>query len=81
MQVTTVGLDIAKNVFQIHGVDAKGRAVLRKRLRRSQFTHFFANLPVGVIGMDSARGSPLLRIPVHVNVEDSFGSLARSRPD
>jgi len=57
MQVTTVGLDIAKNVFQIHGVDAKGRAVLRKRLRRSQLTDFFANLPVCVIGMESTRGA------------------------
>ena len=57
MQVTTVGLDIAKNVFQIHGVDAKGCAVLRKRLRRSQLTDFFANLPVCVIGMESTRGA------------------------
>jgi transposase len=57
MQVTTVGLDIAKTVFQIHGVDAKGRAVLRKRLRRSQLTDFFANLPVCVIGMESTRGA------------------------
>jgi hypothetical protein len=39
-----VGLDIAKNVFQIQGVDAKGRAVLRKRLRRSPLTDFFASL-------------------------------------
>jgi limonene-1,2-epoxide hydrolase len=46
MQVTTIGLDIAKNVFQIHGVDAKDRAVLRKRLRRSQMMDLFANLPV-----------------------------------
>jgi hypothetical protein len=41
MQVTTVGLDIAKNVFEIHGVDGMGRAVLRQRL--SQLTDFFAN--------------------------------------
>ena len=36
MQVTTIGLDIAKNVFQVHGVDAHGRVVLRRRLSRSQ---------------------------------------------
>ncbi len=36
MKITTVGLDIAKLVFQVHGADAEGRAVLRKRLRRSQ---------------------------------------------
>ena len=57
MQVSTIGLDIAKNVFQIHGVDAKGRAVMRKRLRRGQLTDFFANLPACVIGMESTRGA------------------------
>jgi hypothetical protein len=36
MQVTTVGIDLAKNVFQVHGVDAAGKIVLRKALRRSQ---------------------------------------------
>jgi transposase len=50
MQVSAIGLDIAKNVFQIHGVDAKGRDVSRKRLRRSQVTDFFGNLPVCMIG-------------------------------
>ena len=57
MQVSMIGLDIAKNVFQIHGVDSKGRVVLRKRLRRGQVTDFFANLPVCVIGMESTGGS------------------------
>ena len=57
MQVSAVGLDIAKNVFQIHGVDAKGREVLRKRLRRSQMTDFFGNLPVCLIGMESTGGA------------------------
>src|SRR5579863_449850 len=57
MQVSTIGLDIAKNVFQIHGVDAKGREVLRKRLRRNQVTDFFSNLPVCVIGIESTGGA------------------------
>src|SRR5438270_3550481 len=57
MQVTTIGLDIAKNVFQIHGVDGKGRVVLRKRVRRSQLTDFFANVPVSVVGMEATRGA------------------------
>jgi len=35
MDITTVGIDLAKNVFQVHGVDARGKAVLRKQLRRS----------------------------------------------
>jgi transposase len=45
MQITTIGLDLAKNVFQVHGVDAAGQAVVRKSLRRSQMLPFFAKLP------------------------------------
>src|SRR5450755_4759314 len=44
MKITTVGIDLAKNVFQMHGVDERGRAVLRKQLRREQVSIFFANL-------------------------------------
>lgn len=55
--VTTIGIDLAKNVFQIHGVDKRGKAVLRKQLRRDQVAEFFANLPVCLIGMEAcARG-------------------------
>jgi transposase len=45
MSIATVGPDIAKQFFQVHGVDAGGRAVLRKKLRRNQVAAFFANLP------------------------------------
>lgn len=45
MNITTIGLDVAKNVFQVHAADTGGRAVLRKRLGRSQVAGFFANLP------------------------------------
>jgi transposase len=51
-----VGLDTAKNVFQVHGVDSNGRGSLRKRLRRAQLTDFFANLPACVIGLEATRG-------------------------
>ena len=44
MALKVVGLDTAKHVFQVHGADASGRAILRKRLRRSQIPDFFANL-------------------------------------
>lgn len=57
MQVTTIGLDIAKNVFQVHGVDARGRAVLRKRLSRARVFAFFANLPCAVIGLEACAGA------------------------
>ncbi|MDQ3773813.1 MAG: IS110 family transposase, partial [Pseudomonadota bacterium] len=42
MNSTTIGLDIAKSVFQVHGVDAKGKVVLRKVLKRGQVLAFFA---------------------------------------
>lgn len=45
MQVTTVGLDLAKSVFQVHAVDADGRVIIRKALRRVQLLPFFAKLP------------------------------------
>ena len=53
MQVTTIGLDIAKNVFQVHGVDAAEKVVVRKQLRRSQVLEFFKVLPPCVIGMEA----------------------------
>ncbi|MER5174044.1 IS110 family transposase, partial [Thioclava sp. CPCC 100088] len=43
-EITTVGLDLAKNVFQVHGADARGQVVLRKKLRRAQVLDFFATL-------------------------------------
>ena len=45
MQITTIGLDLAKSVFQVHGIDVAGQAVVRKSLRRSQMLPFFAKLP------------------------------------
>lgn len=57
MQVTTIGLDIAKTVFQVHGVDARGRTVLQKRLSRAKMLTFFANLPRAVIGLEACAGA------------------------
>ena len=53
MKTTTVGIDLAKNVFQVHAVDERGTVVLRKQLRRDQMTTFFANVPPCVIGMEA----------------------------
>lgn len=53
MEITTVGIDLAKNVFQVHGVSKHGKAVLRKQLRRHQVAAFFANLPPCLIGMEA----------------------------
>lgn len=56
MEVTTIGLDLAKNVFQVHGADRRGKAVLRKRLTRKKILPFFANLKPCLIGIE-AQGS------------------------
>jgi transposase len=53
MQITTIGFDIAKNVFQVHGIDAAEKVVVRKRLRRSQVIAFFAALPPCLVGMEA----------------------------
>ena len=56
-EITTVGLDLAKNVFQAHGADASGRAVLRKKLRRDQVLAFFSQLPRCVAAMEACGGA------------------------
>lgn len=51
--VVTVGLDIAKNVFQAHGVDAEGGVVFRKRITRAKVRDFFASLPRCLVGIEA----------------------------
>jgi transposase len=53
MEITTIGLDLAKRVFQVHGVDAGGGVVVRKALRRAQVLPFFAKLPSCLVGMEA----------------------------
>jgi transposase len=53
MDITTLGLDLAKNVFQVHGIDGTGAIVVRRRLRRAQVDTFFAGLTPCLIGMEA----------------------------
>ena len=53
MQITTLGIDLAKSVFQLHGVDADGNAVLKKKLRRSAVLDFLRDVPPCLIGMEA----------------------------
>lgn len=53
MKVITIGVDLAKAVFQVHGVDERGKAVLRKQLKRKDVVSFFANLAPCLIGMEA----------------------------
>jgi transposase len=53
MKITTIGLDLAKNVLQIHGADTRGKAVVKKALKRAQVLPYFANLAPCLIGMEA----------------------------
>ena len=57
MDITTIGFDLAKTVFQVHGADAKGRPVLRRKLRRGKVLAFFAGLPSCLVGMEACATS------------------------
>ncbi len=57
MQITTIGIDLAKNVFQVHGANEHGKPVLRKQLKRDQVVVFFSNLSPCLIGMEACGGA------------------------
>lgn len=57
MEIKTLGIDIAKRVFQLHGVDRRGQIILKKRLSRDQLLKFIANIPPCLIGMEACGGS------------------------
>jgi len=57
MKVTTVGIDLAKNLFQVHGVNEFGKVVIKKQIRRDQLAEFFVNLPACLIGMEACGGA------------------------
>lgn len=56
-EITTVGIDLAKSVFQVHGVDEHGKVVVRRQVRRSQLVSVVAQLPPCLIGMEAGAGA------------------------
>ncbi len=56
-QVSVVGLDIAKSVFQVHGADSAGKAVIRRRLKREEVEAFFRALPRSLVALEACPGS------------------------
>ena len=52
-QITTLGIDLAKTIFQVHAIDAAGRVVLQKAFRRAQLTSFLQKLPACLIGLEA----------------------------
>jgi len=57
MNITQIGLDLAKTVFQVHGVDERGKTVLRRQLKRQQVIRFFSQLSPCLIGMEACGGA------------------------
>ena len=57
MQIATIGLDLAKTIFQVHGVDGEGGVVIRRRLRRAEVAKFFAGLAPCLVGMEACAGA------------------------
>ena len=53
-EISMIGLDLAKNVFQVHGIDASGKVVLQRQLRRGAVEKFFAQLAPCLVGMEAA---------------------------
>ena len=53
MPVSTIGIDLAENIFQVHGVDKDGKVVIVRQLRRKQVIEFFSNIPPCLIGMEA----------------------------
>lgn len=56
-EVTVIGIDLAKSVFQLHGADASGRPVFRKKLSRAQLTRFMAEHPPCLVAMEACASS------------------------
>ncbi len=56
-EVSTAGVDLAKNVIQVHGIDADGEVVVRRQLRRSRFLAFFEERPACLIGIEACSGA------------------------
>ncbi len=57
MTIMTLGIDLAKRVFQLYGVDSKGKAIFKKRVSRSQLLSIIANFPPCLIGMEACSGA------------------------
>jgi hypothetical protein len=70
--VTTIGLDIAKSVFQIHGVDAAGNVIVRRQLKRRYVLPFFQKLPPCLVGTQRLRRADRPHLPAEINQPAAF---------
>jgi len=83
-KISVVGLDLAKNVFQVHGIDTEDEVVVRKQLRRSEIRKYFARLEPCLIGMEACGGATLLVAgvdPVGAYRSDDGAGLCQTVPE
>ena len=83
MEITTIGLDLAKNVFQVHAISSTGEVVVRRALRRAQVLPFFSKLPpclVGVLDWSRDREAVLREAPESGPAKVTFGVVADANP-
>jgi len=74
MEITTVGLDLAKSVFQVHAVNRQGKKVLNKQLKRNQLAEFFVRRS-GQRGDVAIRHDQQVAVVVRIQVEDDVAGL------
>ncbi len=63
MKIATIGIDLAKNVFQVRGVNEHGKCVLKKQFKRNQMIEFFTNRQACLIGMEACGGAHYWGLP------------------
>jgi|GEM_PF-1334972 len=81
MKWTTLGIDVAKQGFQLHGVDDRGEGVIQKRVRRTQLLQTVAQLPACVIGMEACRSAQFWAIKSAAYWPSAGLSLLRALQD
>ena len=84
MNTTTIGLDIAKRLFQAHGMDTRGKSSVTRRLKRAEVLRFFANLQPCLIGMEACASAhhwarKLSELGRHFSTVTSTASFRQSR--
>ena len=77
--ITTIGLDIAKSVFQVHGVDAGGQVIVRRQLKRRYVLTFFQKLPPCLVGIEACASSRHWSRELFRTVSDSSSRSIRRR--
>jgi hypothetical protein len=73
--ITTIGLDLAKSIFQVHGVDAAGQVVMRRQLKRRYVLKFFEKLPPCLVGIEACASFTLARDAAGQQATSQLGSL------